>query len=122
MGKKKYTFLNRLSFAWNGIRAAFKSEANFRIQLFLALVAIIILFVTQPDAIWWALILLSTASVLAAELANTSLEKALDKLHPEAHFLVGISKDCAAGAVLILSLGSLGVFIAFLFSLWNRSH
>ena len=32
---------------------------------------------------------------------NTSLEAALDKLHPIRHHTIGLSKDVAAGAVLV---------------------
>lgn len=52
--------------------------------------------------------------VLAAELFNSALEAALDHLHPERHDAVRIAKDCAAGAVLVLSLTAAAVFAAFL--------
>ena len=51
--------------------------------------------------------------VLAAELFNSALEAALDRLHPERHPAIKVAKDCAAAAVLLLSLTALGVFIVF---------
>jgi undecaprenol kinase len=51
---------------------------------------------------------------LAAELLNTALERVIDHLHPESHPSIKIAKDCAAGAVLVLSLAAVAVFVALL--------
>jgi diacylglycerol kinase (ATP) len=69
--------------------------------------------------VWWVLLLLSCGLVLSAELFNTALEHTLDHLSPERHPAVKIAKDCAAGAVLLLSLTSVGVFVAFLVATWR---
>ena len=53
------------------------------------------------------------AIVLAAELVNTAVELLADHLHPEQHPNIKIVKDCAAAAVLIASMGAVGVAIAF---------
>lgn len=57
---------------------------------------------------------LTIALVWSAELINTALEHLVDHLHPERHSAIKRVKDCAAGAVLVLSLASVAVFIAFL--------
>jgi diacylglycerol kinase len=44
---------------------------------------------------------------------NTAIEALADHLHPEIHPSIRIVKDCAAGAVLVASLGALGVGVAF---------
>ena len=62
---------------------------------------------------WWAMLLTMCALVLAAELFNTAFEAALDRLHPDHHAAIGIAKDCAAGAVLVMSFASAAVFCAF---------
>ena len=64
--------------------------------------------------IWWALLLLNCGLVLAAELFNTALEHLIDLLHPGLHPSIKIAKDCAAGAVLILSISAACIFVAFL--------
>ena len=51
--------------------------------------------------------------ILALELINTALELALDHLHPAQHPAIEAAKDCAAGAVLMLSITGIGVFTAF---------
>ena len=60
----------------------------------------------------WALFLLSIGGVLTAELMNTALECIVDRLHPETHPVIARAKDCAAGAVLVMSLVSIGVLAA----------
>lgn len=74
-----------------------------------ALAALILLFTLRPPAIWWALVLVVIAFVLAAELFNTALEHLADHLHPEQHPKIRVAKDCAAAAVLVLSMAALGL-------------
>ena len=118
---KNQPFLQRLSFSLQGIRSAWTQEASFRFQGFAALGVLVMLAVLRPPAIWWALLLLNCGLVLAAELFNTALEHALDHLHPDIHPAIKISKDCAAGAVLVFSLSSVGTFLAFLWALRTAS-
>ena len=68
---------------------------------------------------WWALLLLNCGLVLSAELFNTALEHTLDHLSPAIHPAVKIAKDCAAAAVLMLSLTAVAVFLAFLLATWR---
>ena len=48
---------------------------------------------------------------VAPMLFNTALESLIDHLHPEMHPAIKIAKDCAAGAVLLLSGGAVIVGI-----------
>lgn len=118
---KNQPFHKRLSYSLQGIRSAWKQEANFRIQSVMALGVIAILAALRPPAIWWALLLMNCGLVLAAELFNTALEQTIDHLHPEIHPAIKIAKDCAAGAVLVFSLSALGTFLAFLWAMFVRT-
>lgn len=111
---KNEPFYRRLHYALQGIRTAFQTEASFRTQCTFAAGAIVLLALTRPRPIWWAIVLITVASVLAAELFNTALEFVIDRLHPEQHPMIARAKDCAAGAVLILSIASLGVAAALI--------
>ncbi|NDP61454.1 diacylglycerol kinase [Polaromonas sp.] len=115
---KNQSFRQRAGFAVQGIASAWRGEASFRQQAALAAGVLLILLWRRPALVWWALLLMNCGLVLAAELFNTALENALDHLHPEQHAAIRIAKDCAAGAVLVLSLTGLGVFMAFLASTW----
>lgn len=111
---KNQPFYKRMKFALQGMRAAFHLESSFRLQCIAALAVLIALVCVNPALIWWALLLMNCGLVLAAELFNTAIEQLIDHLHPAVHPSIKIAKDCAAGAVLALSLSALGVFIAFL--------
>jgi diacylglycerol kinase (ATP) len=118
---KNQSFPKRLSYSLQGFRTAWRLEASFRFQTLMALAVVALLIALRPPAVWWALLLLNCGLVLAAELFNTALEHALDHLHPEIHPAIKVSKDCAAGAVLIFSLSAVGTFLAFLWSVVVKS-
>ncbi|MBW3498668.1 diacylglycerol kinase [Janthinobacterium sp. NKUCC08_JDC] len=111
---KNQPFHKRMGFALQGLSAAFRMESSFRLQCLAALLVLLVLARYRPAIIWWALLLLNCGMVLAAELFNTALENLIDHLHPALHPSIKIAKDCAAGAVLILSISALCVFVAFL--------
>ena len=104
---KNQTFQQRLCYALAGLRGAWQHEKSFRTQSFFAIAALLLLIILQPTPVWWALIGLMIVLVLAAELINTALEHLADHLHPEQHPKIKLVKDCAAAAVLLLSLGAL---------------
>ena len=109
---KNQSFRARLGFAAAGILAGLRSEHSLRWQFLALLGILIVLLVFQPGALWYALVALSSAGVIAAELFNTAIEHLADHLHPDMHPSIKIVKDCAAGAVLVASLGALGVALA----------
>lgn len=111
---KNKPFHQRLGFAIAGIVGALRSENSFRFHVLAAGAVLIALAVLQPSPAWWAIMILTVAMVLAAELFNTALEHLADHLHPEQHPRIKVVKDCAAGAVLVISIGALcvaGVFV-----------
>lgn len=103
---KNRALRQRFGFAWEGIVAAWRNERSFRIQTGFALALPVALLLLHASAVWWALCVIVTLLVLAAELFNTALESLIDHLHPEIHPAIKIAKDCAAGAVLLLSAGA----------------
>ncbi len=62
----------------------------------------------------WGVLILATALVLAAEALNTAVEALVDLVSPEKHPLAAKSKDAAAGAVLLCSVGAVAAGIAIL--------
>jgi diacylglycerol kinase (ATP) len=107
-------FAQRMGFAMHGVAAGLRAESSLRVQAVAAALVLGVLVWRRPAPVWWALLIMNCGAVLAAELLNTALEHALDHLNPERHPAIGLAKDCAAGAVLVLSLSALGTFIAFL--------
>ena len=98
---KNQSFWRRLRHARDGIWIALRTEASFRTQSALAVLAAVVLALLRPPLVWVALCLVSAAAVLALELVNTALEQLADRLHPETHPAIRAAKDCAAAAVLM---------------------
>lgn len=117
---KNQSLLRRFGFAFQGLAVAWRSEANFRIQLITLLVVMVFLAIVKIEPIWWALVLLTGGAVLAAELFNTALEYLADHLHPETHPKIQIVKDCAAAAVLVTAGAAAAVGVALLYHLALR--
>lgn len=99
-----------------GFVHAWTREASFRVQLVAAFAALLATAWLRPGWIWGALVVLSIALVLMAELINTALEETLDGLHPDNARFVARAKDCAAAAVLVASLCSVAVFACMVFA------
>ena len=106
---KNRAFKERVCFAWSGLRGAWRSEASLRTHIAMSLLLAVALLILRPALVWWALCGVMVTLVIAAELINTALEHLADHLHPEQHPRIKIVKDCAAAAVLILSIGALWV-------------
>lgn len=92
-------------YAFNGIFLTFKKGINFRIQLSLGLLAVILGFFLNINPIEWAIIVLLIGIVLSAEIFNTMLEEIIGDLPDDK--IRGETKDMAAGFVLILAIASL---------------
>jgi diacylglycerol kinase (ATP) len=117
---KNQTFPRRLRFALAGLAAAWRSERSFRLQLCALAVVLLVLLALRVELLWWALVIVTSAAVIGAELFNTALEHLADHLHPEVHPQIRIVKDCAAAAVLVTSAGAVGVAIALVCHLVQR--
>ncbi|HWM70144.1 MAG TPA: diacylglycerol kinase [Steroidobacteraceae bacterium] len=117
---KNQPFVHRFRFALMGLAAAWRSERNFRIQVGALVAVVVVLNVLGIEPVWWALVLLTSGSVLAAELFNTALEHLADHLHPDTHAQIQIVKDCAAAAVLVASCAAVAVGVALIVHLAQR--
>ncbi len=71
----------------------------------------------------WAVLILAITLVWLVEGLNTAIEFLVDLVSPERQRLAGWAKDVAAGAVLLASLGAVGVglvlFAPRLCALWH---
>jgi diacylglycerol kinase (ATP) len=119
---KNQGFPQRLRFALAGIAHALRHEGSLRFQALALVAVLIVLAIGHLAPIWWALVVLTSAGVLAAELFNTAIEHLADHLHPEVHPQIRVVKDCAAAAVLLMSCGAIGIAIALGFELLRSHH
>ena len=109
---KNRPFRERVRFAAAGLVAGWQREASFRTHCVFAGAALVALLVLRPAPVWWAVVGLTVALVLALELVNAALEGVIDLLHPAHHPEIKAIKDMAAGAVLTISIAALGVALA----------
>ena len=109
MSKFKTTgYKKSIEYANKGIRAAMKSERNFRFQIFFAVLVIITAIFLKFSIVELCLIVISAAFVLVAELFNSAIEFAIDSVyHNRKNTLVGFAKDMSAGAVLISTISAI---------------
>jgi undecaprenol kinase len=119
-GYKNRSFGARLGFALHGLAHALRAERSLRAQLAALIAVVVALLILRPPPLWWALALLASASVLAAELLNTAIEYLADELHPGESPGMRRVKDCAAAGVLLAVLGALAVAAAFLWQLLSH--
>ena len=119
--RKNQPFHRRLRYSMAGVAHGLRAEHSLRTQALVLVAVLIGLVVLRPAPLWWALVILASSSVLAAELFNTAVERLVDHLHPEVHPEIRIVKDCAAAGVLICSLGAIGVAIALVIQLCRGS-
>ena len=110
-------FARGFVYAYNGIRAAVQEERNFRFHLCAALYAFVAAYWAQLPAVETALIALCVAAVLALELVNSAIERAVDKPDTTHWWTAGAAKDMAAGAVLVMAIGTVIVAVCLF---WPR--
>lgn len=112
----------KMSNAFNGLREAYRRDTSFRLASSLSTLLVILFgYVLWPLRAWEFLsLLLAFSLIIIIELLNSALERALERLHPSRHELIGISKDMASAAtftaiifavivVIVISLTRFGV-------------
>jgi diacylglycerol kinase len=107
-------FLRGFEFAWKGILYTFRTQINFRVEVFSALGIIGLSWFLDLDAGEWLWISLTIMLVLAAELANTAIETFIDLISPEYNPKAGIVKDIFAALVLLTALFAVVVALLIL--------
>jgi diacylglycerol kinase (ATP) len=110
---KNLPFFRRFSFALQGLLLSLKSESSFRTHVIIAFAVMIVAALIRPAPLWWALLAIAIAAVIAAELLNTAIERLADHVRPEFDEEIKTVKDVAAAAVLIASFSAIVVAIAF---------
>jgi diacylglycerol kinase len=101
--------IRSFGYAWHGIWLVVRYENNTRVHLMASLGAVMLGIFLNLNYLEWAVILMQIGLMWAAETFNTALEKLVDLVSPEYNPLAGKVKDIAAGAVLFVSLMTVGV-------------
>ena len=86
-------------YSWQGIKAAYKNEAAFRQETWLALVLIPLAIYLAESATQMAFMISSVFLVMLVEILNSAIEAVVDRFGGEQHELSGRAKDMASAAV-----------------------
>ncbi len=101
--KAQNTLLKSFIYAWQGIVAT-TEERNFRVHLLVGVLALVLCAVLRVPLSGWLSVIVCIGVVMATECVNTAIESLVDLASPGIHPLAKRAKDCAAGAVLIVSI------------------
>ena len=110
-----------LVYSLHGLRAAWISEAAFRLEVILIIIALVVAVWLPVTTTERALLILSSVMVLGAELINTAIESTINRIGPEMHPLSQKAKDIGSAVVLVALLQALlvwGIILWPLFSAW----
>ncbi|MGE4800266.1 diacylglycerol kinase [Yersinia hibernica] len=101
-------------YSMKGLSAAWKNEAAFRQESVAAIVAIILAFWLDVDALARILLIGSVALVIIIEVINSAIEAVVDRIGSEFHELSGRAKDMGSAAVFLAILLALFIWITVL--------
>lgn len=103
---RKSGFFRGFGYAARGVLRAVREERNLRFHL---VAAAFVLYFSHFYPFVRAerlLLVVLICGVIALELVNSSIERAVARPGPEHFFIAGTVKDMAAGAVLVFSIGA----------------
>lgn len=115
--ERVYGLIKRRAFyaamnSWRGLRACFKYEEAFRIEVAVACLLFPLAFFMAKTPVELSLLLGSVLLLLIVELLNSAVEAAIDRIGEERHDLSGRAKDLGSAAVLLTMILVLITWVA----------
>src|SRR5207245_7922818 len=101
--------LRSFGYAFEGVAYIVRTQRNARIEVVVAIAAVLLEAWLGISSIEWVVLALTIALVLALEWINTSLELAVSLASPERHPSAKAAKDVAAACVLLGAITSVVV-------------
>ena len=109
-------FVKSMGYALKGIYTGIKEERNVRIDIVAAFYVLLFSKFYDFTLTQKVILVVVCFNVLAFELMNTAVERAVDKPDKEHYMQAGAAKDTAAGGVL---LAAIGAAVAGIMLFWN---
>lgn len=111
------SFKKSVMYALNGVRLTFKSQRNFRKHLLIALLSLIVSYFAGFSVLEICVVIFANTFVLVIEMLNSVVEFVIDAYYRNKWAkLAKLSKDIAAGAVLLSASASAVIFLIILSS------
>lgn len=101
---KKRKLADSFKYAGQGLKTVFLGEQNFRIHCAALIIVTAAGFIARLSLSEWVLVSVAAGFVLAAELANTAIEKLVDMITKEYSEEAKAVKDISAGFVLVSAI------------------
>lgn len=94
----------RIIWSWQGCVLAWKEEYSFRSWIWANLASLALTLYLPLSAAERAIVIALGILVVAMELLNTAIERAVDRISEEKHPLSGAAKDAGSAAVAVTAL------------------
>jgi len=101
-GKRKFS--ESMRNALNGISYVTQHERNFKIEIIMGILVLILGILLKVSILEWLVLIITISLVLCFEIINTAIERCVDLVTKDYKELAKITKDVAAGAVLVMSM------------------
>ena len=109
---KRFSIIARkksFTYAFRGLGILFKTQHNSWIQVFSAVVIVLLSILLHISPTEWLFIIFSIGFILTAEAFNTAIEIDIDLTSPDYHPYARDTKDVAAAAVLLATFTTVAV-------------
>lgn len=107
--KGKRGFISSVRDCLNGFSYIISSEHNFKREIALGILALVLSAVLKVSKIEFIIILLVIALVIVSEVFNTAIEKVVDLYTKDYNEIARIAKDVSALAVLTMCIFAIAV-------------
>lgn len=116
--KPKYHFYNNTIYALSGLKAMWRSEKSFRIEVVIILPLFIAIWFLPVSHMQMIILGVSLLFILAMECLNSAVEACVDLVSPDFHPLAKVAKDCGSAAVFISICLAVMVWAVVLFNIF----
>src|SRR2546428_10352240 len=99
--------LRSFGYAFEGLAYILRTQRNARIEIVIAIAAVVLAAWLGISAVEWAVLVITIALVMALEWMNPSLELAVSLASPERHPSAKATKDVAPASVLPVRIAPL---------------
>lgn len=119
LNKPRYTLVNNLIYAIDGLSDLFKNEVSFKIELVGFVVFSIIAWNLPIKFIYFSILFISLFIPILAEIINSAVERIVDLITKEHNMLAKQAKDCGAALVLVSLIAVMFIWVLTLIIAFN---
>lgn len=93
--------VNACKYSAAGLKSTFMTEAAFRQETYLGVLALPLSFVVADSVVEWILLVVSFLLIMLTEIVNSAIEAVVDRCGHEHHELSAKAKDAGSAAVAV---------------------